>query len=157
MKIGLHFSLGWGIPSKLISWFSAGPFSHVDCYWDDKTLLGARSDRIGGVPAGVWPRPQAYEKWRKTLVLELYATPAQYELWHHFIELQIAKPYDSSAIWGFAFERNWRNCDAWYCSELQAAALEAAGLCPKLVTPANKITPVTLATVVSALGGVTVT
>jgi hypothetical protein len=40
---------------------------------------------------------------------------------------QIGKPYDFGAVAGIAFDRNWRDTDRWFCSELAAAAFEHAG------------------------------
>jgi hypothetical protein len=44
--------------------------------------------------------------------------------------------------------------DAKECSELATACLETAGICPPLYSPVNKIEPVTLAIVCSALGAI---
>jgi hypothetical protein len=42
---------------------------------------------------------------------------------------QDGKPYDWRAILGFGMgERDWRVPDSWFCSELQARALEVAGI-----------------------------
>ena len=68
-----------------------------------------------------------------------------------FLKTQIGKPYDHSAILGFALDRDWRQSDSWFCSELVAAALEKAGyfsFC--LAAPANKITPADLLLALSA-------
>lgn len=40
---------------------------------------------------------------------------------------QFGKPYDWSAVLGIALRRDWRQDDAWFCSELVAWAFEAAG------------------------------
>jgi uncharacterized protein YycO len=55
---------------------------------------------------------------------------------------QAGKPYDFYAIGGIAFDRNWRDSHRWFCSELIAAAFEAAGS-PLLNPSANvwRITP----------------
>ena len=79
------------------------------------------------------------------------ASAAQESRYYGFLSRQIGKPYDKTAIWGFALGRDWRERDSWICSELQAAAAEYAGIFGELYSPVNKITPVTLAVVVSAI------
>lgn len=153
MTISLQFVLGSGMSSAAIAWFSSGHFSHVDCVMPDGSLLGARSDRVGHRPAGVQIRPAFYETWKQRVVMSIETTPAQEKCFYQFLNAQVGKPYDSSAIWGFAAGRDWREKDSWFCSELQMAALEDAGIVPELYTPFNKIAPVTLCTVSSAIGG----
>lgn len=152
--IRLQFVLGSGLSSALISWFGAGHFSHVDCVLPDNSLLGARSDQIGLIPPGVQIRPPAYETWKKQVVFSIPATEFQEDAFYRFLRAQLGKPYDKTAILGFVVGRNWRNSDKWFCSELQAAAGEIAGLWPSLYAPSSKIMPGTLATVVSGLGAV---
>jgi hypothetical protein len=141
------------IGSRLISWFSAGHLSHVDAVLPDGRLLGARSDKVGGAPPGVRIRPPDYVHFARKVALSMPATDSQMTAFYDFLQRQIGRPYDMSAIWGFVFGRDWRETDSWICSELQAAALEAAGVVPQLYLAANKITPVSLALAVSAIKG----
>lgn len=151
--ITLQFVLGGGLPSQAIAWFSAGGFSHVDAVKSDNGYLyGARSDKVGLIDPGVQFRPPGYAVWKQRVVMNLsVAAPVEKRFWD-FLLSQQHKPYDSSAIWGFASGRDWRTKDSWFCSELQAAALEESGASPDLYTPINKITPAALALVMSALG-----
>lgn len=155
MNISLAFFRGSGLTSKAIEWFSAGPFSHVAAFWSPTELLDSRADVVGGVLPGVRIRPIAAEPDPHT-VLALHVSQGQYGLWQGFLRAQIGKPYDKPGIFGFATGRDWREPDSWFCSELQAAALEHAGICPPLFAPANKITPSGLAVVMSALHAKTV-
>jgi uncharacterized protein YycO len=139
--------------SRLIAWYSAGHFSHVDILLPDGTLLGARADKIGPVPPGVQLRPAFYESWKERVVMCLDCTYEQETAFWKFAMGQIGKPYDTTAILGFVTGRDWRQQDSWYCSELGAAAIEECGVCPTLYTPRNKVTPAALAIVTSALGG----
>jgi uncharacterized protein YycO len=127
--------------------------SHVDCVLPDGRLLGSRSDRKGNVEAGVQIRPPAYAKWRVREVIELRTTKRQEERLYKFLHKQIGKPYDRIGILGWVTGRSWRDDDSWYCSELQTAALEYARIIPKLYVPTYKITPETLAIIMSAIGG----
>jgi hypothetical protein len=113
-------------------------------------LYGARSDRVGGKPSGVWDR-QPYSKCPyKDLSLEV--TPIQYLDYWKFLWEQRGRPYDWRAILAFAIERNWQEEDSWYCAELKLAALLKAKIMPSLVVKPNKIFPTTLAVAWQALG-----
>ena len=151
--IRLQFVRGSGLSSAAIAWFSQGHLSHVDAVMPDGSLLGARSDAIGGKPPGVQIRPAGYEKWALRLIYALPATARQEETFYDFLLAQVGKPYDKLAIVAFALNRDWRDDRAWYCAELDARALELAGLSRPGYLDANKITPVMLAELVSEIGG----
>jgi uncharacterized protein YycO len=153
--VKLRFVLGSDLASSAIALFSAGYFSHVDAIVPTASglaLLGSRNDEVGGKPAGVQIRPFGYAPVKRSLVLSVTATAEQETAWLKFLTAQIGKPYDKPAIWAFAFGRDWREPDSWFCSELQAAALESCGIVKSLVFPPNKVTPAELAQIVSALG-----
>jgi hypothetical protein len=97
-------------------------------------------------------RPPEYEKWEHRLLLTIGASQAEEDGFYGFARAQLGKPYDKLAILAFLVDRNWRDEDAWFCSELVAASLENATLIRPLITPANKLTPGCLATVLSAIG-----
>jgi uncharacterized protein YycO len=150
--IQLQFVLGHALSSSLIAWFSSGHFSHVDCVMPDGYLVGAQSSRVDGYPEGVRRRRAHYTTWKRRVVFDVPATAAQKKKFYAFLTAQIGKPYDHQAILGFVLGRDWREDDSWICSELQAAALEHAGIVPQLYLAANKITPVALALAISAIG-----
>lgn len=153
--IQLQFVAEKDLGSEIIGWFSAGHLSHVDALWGGN-LLGARSDNPGGYGYGVRARGPGYAKFSRRVLMTIPTTDDQNLKWQQFLNNQQGKPYDSEAIWAFAFNRNWRETDSWICSELQARALEVAGIVPPLYLTCNKITPVALALTVSALQGVTI-
>jgi hypothetical protein len=152
-EISLQFVAERALGSAAIGWFSAGHLSHVDAVLPDGLLFGARSDRVGGRPSGTWARPPGYLRFSRRVVATLPASEEQHALWRAFLAAQTGKPYDWRALWGFVFNRDWRQEDSWICSELQARALEVAGLVPPLYLAANKITPVALALAISAVPG----
>ena len=152
MSIRLRFVLGKGRASRFIAWYSGAPLSHVDAVMPNGKLLGARSDVVGGGD-GVLERPDPYEDVSAIVYFDIPCTPQQGMAFYAFLRAQLGKQYDHMAIFGFLFNRNWRDEDAWICSELQAAALEAAGIMPMVYLKASKITPVMLATLVSELPG----
>ena len=57
-----------------------------------------------------------------------------------FLELQLGKPYDWTAILGILTRRDWQEDDSWFCSELVAATALAAGA-PLIHKPQNRVTP----------------
>jgi len=153
MNITLQFSLEDAISSRAIAWFGQGHFSHVDCVLPSGELLGARSDFVGGKPSGVQVRPYGYAKFKIAKQMVIPATEAQEHNYYVFLRQQIGKPYDHAAIWGFVFDRNWREADSWICSELQCAAGEYAHILRPLYLDTNKIVPVMAAVAYSAVGG----
>lgn len=153
MPIKLQFVCEAALSSQAIAWFSAGHFSHVDAVLPNGMLLGARSDSVGGKPAGVQIRPPNYVKWQRRTVMVVPATSVQTKAFYDFLNAQVGKPYDDAAIWAFFFNRNWREADSWICSELVSAAGEACAVFDKLYLAANKITPVSCALAYSAVGG----
>jgi uncharacterized protein YycO len=116
------------------------------------TFLGARSDRIGGVPSGVQIRPANYITPTLALTLTLATTPEQDRDFYAFLYSQIGKPYDRMAILGFIVGRDWMDPGAWICSELLCAAAQSADIMQPLVLTANRITPNDLTLIWSALG-----
>lgn len=150
-----------GIASRAIEWLSCGRLSHVDVidtrrgHYD---LIGARSDAAGGMGPGVWPRPQGYfGRVARRLVLQLETTAEQEARFWAFIDEQIGLPYDHTAIWAFVVNRDFREPDSWFCSELQQAACEKAGIVPFLLQRPNKVTPVMHSVIVQTRGGVDAT
>ena len=111
--------------------------SHAEAVMPDATYLGAHID--GGVKA----RPPGYDAkaMRRELFVTLPATGEQDAAFYVFLRGQVGKPYDMEAIAALVAERDWRAPDSWFCSELQAAALEACGQLPKLAADVAKITP----------------
>lgn len=144
--------------SDLIALGGAGDFSHCDIVLDDGTLLGARSDEVGGQPAGVRIRPPNYVKtWTHQVLVEIPCTDEQKAAALSFAHAQLGKPYDKLAIVAFVVGRDWRREDAWFCSELGARVGEVGGFFAEMYTPANKISPVSLSTVATAMPGRVVT
>ena len=60
--ISLQFSALNDIASEAIKLFERSWCSHVDAILPDGTLLGARADIYGNVPAGVQIRPPGYAR-----------------------------------------------------------------------------------------------
>jgi hypothetical protein len=153
--IQFRFVLGRDLASSAIALFSAGYFSHVDAVMLDGTLLGARADTIGGRPPGVQVRPNGYETIKRAVTFSLAVEPTQELNFYAFLGAQVGKPYDKTAIWAFVLGRDWTEPDSWFCSELLAAAVIAAGILRPLYFPPNKVTPAAFANILSELGALT--
>jgi uncharacterized protein YycO len=147
--VGNNTSIG----SKLIEWFSHSPYSHVDTVMPNGTLLGARSDKIMGVPPGVQIRPASYVLAEHDLITRVVipCTDAQQKKYYQFVTSQIGKPYDKTAIFAFVVNRDWTEDDAWFCSELNSAGTMACGLFKHLSQPHNKIDPGDLFFLISSI------
>lgn len=165
-NIRMQFVGGTTWSSKIIERFGHGlPISHVDSVLTDAicdrlhvprgSLLGARSDKLGAPAAGVQIRNPGYEKWHYRLVVNLPCPKGIADKYYAFVLSQVNKPYDSVGLIGaFLFGRDWRAPDAWWCSELNARALEpdvSGYLARQLASPSNKIDPMSLVLVLSAL------
>jgi hypothetical protein len=111
--------------------------SHVEALMPDGKLLGAHYD------GGVLERDVGYDA--GIMARELYVPlpmPADREAkFYDFLRSQLGKAYDVEAIAAIVSQRDWRAPDSWFCSELQAAALEACGYLPTLAADVAKITP----------------
>lgn len=150
--ITLQFSYQPALASELIVYFGHGAgYSHVDSVNPDGTLWGARHDSVGGKPPGYQIRPNGYLPFTKILRVDLPATDLQVQQFWDFAKQQIGKPYDTDAILGFAAGRNWRDANAWVCSEEVGADLEACRWFEwPLSTPDNKLDPDDLLLAISA-------
>jgi len=145
-RLEVSLAQGTGLISKGISWFSAGRLSHADLVMPNHTLLGARTD--GGVQA----RPGNYLGTTTRWVFSKEVSGEQAFEVYRYAYKQINKKYDHLAILAFVTNRDWREDDCWFCSELVAACLEVGGVINELWQPLNKITPVMLAVILSADG-----
>lgn len=107
---------GKGIVSAIIkhttrSWASHAEFIDTDA----GTALGAYS-------YGVGIEPIDYESFD----VEKRFTAANINQAYAWAKTQLDKKYDYEAIFGIFLDRDWRDASHWFCSELVAAAFEAA-------------------------------
>ena len=126
--------------SDTVGWYTRSVFTHVDVVLDDGRLLGAR------INGGVQIRPRDYQK---ILFVQRYRTTLSVAGEHDFhlaLLEQIGKPYDWTAVLGLVMNRNWRQTDRWFCSELVAWAFEKAGTPLLRVDNNDKVTPRDLTT-----------
>lgn len=154
--------MGYDLSSWAISLFSAGHFSHVDAIvptggvpnipWDGGSLVGARSDKICGKPAGLQCRPFGYEPVKEAVIFHLPATEEQETAFWAFLYSQEGHKYDKLGILGFVFNTNWHAPGEFFCDAVMLDALQSADWISPCYSPYWKITPVALANLVSANG-----
>ena len=68
------------------------------------------------------------------------SVPCRTEPALRFLEAQVGKPYDWTAIVGMLLRRDWQEDDSWFCSELVATASVVAGV-PIIRKTQNRVTP----------------
>jgi hypothetical protein len=154
--IRLQFVCGKGLSSRFIAWYGNGygGYSHVDAVLPDGTLLGARDDAIGSVPAGVQIRQPFYEQWLRRVVVSITSTDDEASLWEKYLRSQLNEPYDPQAIWGFILGIRRHTKGHWICSALQTRALCTIGKLFSFPVPDSQVTPDALFLLVTAgLGG----
>jgi uncharacterized protein YycO len=137
MSITLRFVTCHDIVSAAIRAYEYGFWtSHVEAKISGK-LVGAHFS--GGVQA----RDISYDasSLKREQYVEVPASDNQTKAFEQFMMAQVGKPYDVEAIAALVMERNWREPDRWFCSELVAAALEQSTLLPKLPDAINLIMP----------------
>ena len=148
--ITLHFVSADDPMSLLIAYYSHGWPTHVDVVWEPAApglpprLLGARLN------GGVLARSMNYGSFTRTQIVTFKTTPLQDTLFRNFLQAQLGKPYDTTAVLAFIMDRDWRGPNSWFCSELVAAALEVCNFFPRLEAPTNRITPSDLLLLCSA-------
>jgi hypothetical protein len=146
-----------GFSSRAIEWFGGGHWSHFANIIDDRHVLDARSDRVGGAPPGVYVRDASYLDDVERTVIRIPCSAGQAEAWLHAGRSQLKKPYDTQGIIAFATGRytwrDWRDPAAWICSELGIWMLEQSRICPILPIHVNEIAPGPAGLICCALPG----
>ncbi len=133
---------GKGFSSWGIGYWGAGWYSHIDVLTPLGKLRGARSDVIKGIKAGYEDRPFDYETWRTQTQYTIMVTDAQWTAYWAFSDAQLGKPYDSRGlVETFVLGRNWRDDNAWWCSEEVAVNMEKAGIIPELPSYITSVEP----------------
>jgi len=143
VSIQLQFVKGSGVGSRLIAWWAMGyaGFSHVDAVLPDGSLLGARSDAIGGKPPGVQIRPAGYEAWSRRCVVTISSDQQQAARWETFLRSQIDSGYDKADILGLILGIPLASPGHWICSALQFRALQVIGKVPDMAITPQQVPP----------------
>lgn len=137
-ELQYQYSTSTAFASGVIRRLTHSRFSHIDLILPGEGLLGVsgKDDTIkddGGVrirPFHCWPyrgEPKVAHVWCSDLVAGKVIEWAR---------SQIGKPFDKRALYAFLrdraglslVKRDWRDPDAWFCSEFQIRAAEVGGL-----------------------------
>ena len=142
---------------KIIAWGTEGEVGHASAVLPNGDILDSQHQaNLGGKPAGVQIRPAGYiERCGGINILRvtINVTAKQRNAFYDFLISQLGKPYDTKGILGFVVGKDWRDPGAWFCSELQAAALEAAKVFEyPLHVKHNRVTPQELLMLASTRG-----
>lgn len=110
--------------------------SHVEALIDGK-LVGAH------FRGGVAVRDMGYDAGpgMREEYMQITAADEIAKKFEAFMMAQVGKPYDVEAIGAMVLERDWRDPNSWFCSELVTAALEACLLLNRMSVSVNRITP----------------
>ncbi|HWG77837.1 MAG TPA: hypothetical protein VN660_13745 [Steroidobacteraceae bacterium] len=146
---------GTGLTSKALCWWGNGfgGYSHAAAVLPSGELLDARYDHVGGQPPGVRIRPDGYEKWLRWQVIDIPSSAAQDAAWERYLRSQIGRPYDSRGILSFILGTQPADDGMWFCSALQAEALQKCGRMSDIGIPPQQVTPDGLAMLARAIGG----
>jgi hypothetical protein len=159
-RVRISFVYGASLTSRLIAWYGqgSGGYSHVDIVLPDGSLLGARDDVIGGAPrAGIYIRPDHYEKWLRRCIVEIPCTKAQADAAEKWGHAQVGKEYDRGAILSFIFGTKQHEPGHWICSALGTGFLRAGKLLHELPIHPSQVTPNALHLLATAGSGGTQT
>ena len=113
-------TIHWALDSAIIRWPTSCEYSDVGFY-DTVSNTYLSSQLSGGVrfrkTSETGMNKESYSK-------IMYLTAPGIEEAYSKAITQLNKPYDYTAIFGLAFNRDWRSTNAWYCSELVAWSFE---------------------------------
>lgn len=155
--------------SDVIVWGTQGKFEldgkeiligHVDIVTSEGLLGAQLQDNLGGKPSGVQIRPFDYLSTSGGLNpvrVTIECTQGQYDSAMGFARAQVGKPYDAPDLIGnFILGRNWRDPNAWWCSELAIEAVNHGGIFHyPLMATCNHVSPALAYAVTSTYGPVT--
>jgi hypothetical protein len=125
-EIAVDFLLGPDCVSRIIARYGAntGGWSHCASVLKDGRYLDARSDIVGGVPAGVHIRDPSKEKWVRKRRATLQVTDAEYADWEANLRAKITDAYGRSDIINIILGRPGHHNGQWICSALAINAVQ---------------------------------
>lgn len=121
-SVGLLFVGATDPVSKVIRWRTGSPWSHVALLDDTGgNLIEAWATK------GVRARAPLVPKASDAVELVRIYSPSAVDVWLNAVS-QLGKPYDWMAVIGLGLGQSWNSNEKWFCSELAAWSLEAAGI-----------------------------
>lgn len=128
MRVQLRLFHSTGFYARVIQARTWSEWNHVAFVLDDGGMLGALANGVCITRASDAAKTQDF----------VVNVPWFDWAW---TKGQVGKPYDWSAIFGMAFDRDWHSEDSWFCSELVAAAFERSGYPILRISQENRVTP----------------
>ena len=129
---------GTSFISRIIRWRTWSDYSHAAWVCRDGTVIEAW---VGGVRRV----PGLLSQHKEDTTIELYEvaglTEDQRDRIEAFLAAQIGKPYDYTAILGFALRKDTQNPAKWFCSELVFAGCQSAAINLLARIPPWKVSP----------------
>lgn len=144
--ITFQFVQGSSFVSHLIEWKGDAEDSHVNVVTPEGKLLGSLMD------GGVQVRPADYAKFALQIRVTIPVTGEQYDKFWRSVYSRVGEKYDKAGIIGIALGINLASPGKVFCSELQAKAIQDAGII-WIAKDASKIDPETLRLLVTAVPG----
>lgn len=125
-QLKLRFTAENSVFAATIRWYTWGAWSHVE-FALPSGYLGSTNMALPNIPPGVALRPLDYVKADKEIFGTVEVDDPTMRRVLDFAKSQEGKGYDWLAIAGMPLRQDWHTKDAWFCSELVAAAFDAAG------------------------------
>lgn len=138
-----------------MAWYGQGwgGYSHVDFLLPGGGCVGARSDRLGGLPPGFELRSDGYEKWKRRLVLSLPCTQEESEEAVHWLVDKLNEPYDKRDILGLLLGKDLSSGSGWWiCSSAQLALAQHLNKLPAFSISPQQFSPNMLLVALEAIG-----
>lgn len=132
MSVSLLFAKSPTLAGRLIRFFLFSEHNHVGV-----SINGAVYDASGQRGVSCEPESAFRRRWdvKATHPVCVPDVPSAVT----FLESKIGRPYDWRALVSMPLRGSWHEPEAWFCSELCAAALIAGGM--PLALPAHRVTP----------------
>lgn len=111
-------------------------YSHSAIYDDATGLVYDSTLMHGGVRATLWLDWMPHYPERELRRMSVIDADGA----RRWLDAQVGKPYDWTALAGMAVHRNWQDDDAWFCSELTEACTSRWGV-PRFRAGMARITP----------------
>ena len=131
--IKIHFCKSNSVTGWLVRLFTFSQWNHVAIEVNGKVYEARGMTGVTRSSAGGY-----LSQWAKHATVQITA-PLNSQL-IGFLESQVGKRYDFGGIIALPFRKPWHGKSKWFCSELVAAALLAAGL-PRMRIEAHRVTP----------------
>ena len=147
MELTHRMYRGPGLISRVIGYFGAGYYSHIDVRTPQGYYRGAFENErtVRGIwyPPGYEDRPEAY--YGPALRVTDYTIDVSVGQWEEYwraSNAKLHKPYDYRGLWEtFVEGRQWRDNDSWWCSEAVADNLEQGYIITDLPSVMKAVEP----------------